>query len=69
MKEFCAKCDNWLRDLGGHEDLYVHSFAGATVILKCRSCDSFWKRTLVSNRSFDWIAASGAQGILVPFGA
>jgi hypothetical protein len=68
MKEFRGKCRAGPSDIGGHEDLYVHSFAGPTVILKCRTCHSFWTRKLAGDRSFDWICASGAQGILVPFG-
>jgi hypothetical protein len=69
MKALCGKCHAGPSDIGGHEDLYVHSFVGPTVVLKCRVCESFWTRRPVENRSFEWLASTGAEGILVPYGA
>ena len=69
MKQFCGKCHTGPSDIGGHEDLYVHSFVGPSVVLKCRTCDTFWTRKPAKDHSFEWVASTGTQGILVPFGA
>ena len=68
MKSSCTKCQAGPKEIGGHEDLYVHSFVGPTVVMKCRACDSFWTRSHPDNSTFEWIASLGTQGMLVPSG-
>ena len=64
--EQCAKCAAGPIGVGGHEDLYMHAFAGGDILLKCRACGHLWTRKHTAGESFTWLATSGSEGALLP---
>jgi hypothetical protein len=50
----CRQCDAGPVGIGGHDHLFVHSFAGDDITLRCQACDSSWVRKHTGAKIFLW---------------
>ena len=68
----CQACCRGPTGFAGHGELNVHTIGDRRMMLRCRSCGSFWSRTLEKEGYLAWAAltelmAAGAEmGIAVP---
>ena len=68
----CLPCSSGPFGFAGHADLNVQTVGDARMMLRCRSCGSFWSRTLEREGYFSWgalterMACSPRMGIAVP---
>jgi hypothetical protein len=64
--EACLKCAEGPQGQGGHDDLFTHSFAGANVMMKCRTCGGMWTRKSEDGKTFVWVSTAVSAGALLP---
>ena len=62
----CARCEEGPANASGHDDLFADSFHEGDLMLKCRSCGSFWVRKAIGDGTFTWSRAASSQGALTP---
>jgi hypothetical protein len=68
----CPACSRGPTGFAGHDDLTVQTIGDGRMMLRCRSCGSFWSRTLEKEGYFAWaalterMAAGTDMGIAVP---
>jgi uncharacterized Zn finger protein len=66
MNSACPKCEAGPSDASGHDDLFTESFHGGDLMLKCRTCGSFWIRKATTDAGFTWTRSASSQGALTP---
>ena len=66
MNSICKKCEEGPANANGHDDLFAESFHGGNLMLKCRSCGSFWIRKASGDGTFLWSRSASSQGALTP---
>lgn len=61
----CKRCEAGPANIEGHDDLFMQSFVGKDVMMKCRVCGSLWTRKSADGH-YTWARAQVFSGSLLP---